>query len=51
LDAKNFNIVDSFLQVCPAMQNNIFQPALRRQKPRTNKKRAICEWTQIALDI
>lgn len=34
----NINIVDSFLQGVPAKQKYIFQPALRRQKPRVNKK-------------
>ena len=36
--AGNINIVDSFLQGVPAKQKYIFQPALRRQKPRVNKK-------------
>ena len=35
---SNINIVDSFLQGVPAKQKYIFQPALRRQKPRVNKK-------------
>ena len=43
MDAKIFNIVDSFLQGFPATKNDIFQPADAGGNRGDKQKRAICE--------